>query len=91
MKNKKDILKVIDVWLKVENELLSTVEDGSWTHGRYYGAVFYLHKIKLLLGDQRSQKSLSNKTIPHFCEQCGKIDGIQKHSKDCPYLSDCID
>ena len=44
-----NILKVVQVWLDVESDILKKQEDGSWTHGVSYGKLKILYQIKELL------------------------------------------
>lgn len=47
--NHKEFIKIISVWLKIEEEALNKSEDGSWSNGVHYGSLRYLYKVKKLL------------------------------------------
>ena len=69
--DKEKILKAISIWTEAEKTMLAGSEDGTWTHGRHYGSLEYLHQFKELL------------ELPSFEEKALKSFEALVSSKEC--------
>ncbi len=73
--DKEKILKIIDVWLGVEETLIAGSEEGTWARERHCGSIEYLHQFKELLEikdtsfEEKALKSFEALTSSRECRQ----------------------